>query len=327
MKKVLLLSCFVLGGATLASASYELALIYDVTNRQILRYDPVSNRALGSFGAGNLGYYGNANVLALDPSAKGSVLALDITGVLRRFDYSTGIRLGALQLATGGTNQFGRSIKVLSNGNYLVTSDVDASSKVFDRNTGALLTTFQSFSGYTSLDCVQLSDGSFASLERTAIGSNFDFHLFRRDTSGTFSSWTPNIMTGVPNGTLSTLNTEANLVTALGINVFPRFRQFSFTAAGYTAIAQSSHLWGGNSVTSLVSGHAGQGYFIQNINAAAGKLYVMDNVSRHVADIAVTPYTQTMGSMVMVVAPEPASLTALALGSVVLLRRRRRAKL
>jgi len=322
MKKVLLLSCLVLGGASLASASYELALIYDVSNRQILRYDPISNQALGSFGTGELGFYTNPNLLAQAANRPGSVLALDVLGVVREFDYSTGLPRSSVQL--GANARFATSFKVLSNGNYLLTTENSRVPMVYNPTSGMLLSSFEAFTGYTSLDSLQLNDGTFASLERTVNGSNYDFHLFRRNSAGNFIGWSPTFSSSANSNAFRYLSTNNNQVTALGHDSFPRLTQFALSGSSYATVPFIFTVRAGLSVTPPMAAHSGRTFYFQNYSGANAELYVIDQVAGTMAYAKASPYSQTLGSSVMVVAPEPATLTALALGSLVLIRRRRR---
>jgi len=307
-----------------AAASYEMALIFDVTNRQILRFDPVSQRSLGAFGQGQLGFFGNENKLTLDPFVPGSVLATDIQGYVRRINYSTGEEMGTTRLSETTDILQPRSLRVTRTGDYLATIPSLNQAAIYDRNTGAKKLTMVQYSGYSTLDAVALEDGTYATLEQTFNGSTYSYHLFRRNASGSFTGWSYGFATNTTATDYSRLSSRGGRVYASGLNVAPNVFAFDATAVAFSNTSIYYSRGFGDSMTPVVFGHGSAAYFALNRSAGNAMLYRVDTFANYYRPAYEMPYSQVLGDMVMVVAPEPATFAALGLGMVGLLRRRRR---
>lgn len=310
-----------------ASASFELALIYDNDNDQIIRYDPVNKVRLGSFGQGRLGAWGNSNGLALDPTDLNLVAALDIDGNVRWFNYNTGILVRSV--ATGDINEFGyQNFKILSNGNLLVTAQYNPNrlTRIFNGTTGALINTFADYtgSGYTLMDCVPVGDGTYYSLERSGGAGNYSFHLFRRNSTGGFLGALYNYDASSSADFQMEIEVSGNKVFTLG-RTAESLRAFSISGSTLTKDNLNYSIYGGAFASGLSVGHGGSVHFTQYRSGVPGnEFYSYDRIAGYYTYFGGTmPYTQELGGMVLVTAPEPGTMAVLGLGALAILRRRK----
>lgn len=299
-------------------------LVVDTTNNQILRYDPISGTPLGAFGRGRLGNFTNPPRLSLDPFAPETVLATDIQGYVRRFNFSTGMELGTFRLANATGNVFPRALRVMPSGDLLgVLSNLNQA-HVYDRNTGAVRSSFEIYQGYTLLDAHVLGDGTFVTLERTTPSAGtFDFHLIRRNRFGGFQDWSPSFATASSGDEYTSLTARGGRIYVSGGATAPNVIRFDTAGSGFSRTDLDFNRLIGGSMSSVVLGHGSAGYFFQNISSSTARLYRLDTVSNFYGNPQPTPYSQNLGDAVMVVAPEPGTLAALGIGLAALVRRRR----
>ncbi len=312
-----------LGTAGSAMASFELALLYDATSMQIIRYDPVNNVTLGSFGRQYQGAYSNAHLLSLDPLNPGSVLTQDVTGTVRRLNYSTGI-LEEMYNPSSALS-FATRFVALRDGNY-ISGFSDGAFRVYSRSSTAPLYSFPVYSNYTTLDVVPLANGEFLTLERfSAGGGNYTTSVFRRDSSGFFLTGLFSLFPSTSTGALTRLALSGDKLLLTGgpsgnLNLAGvRFDGSSFTATGgynYSAFLDTT------SISNSLVGHGGGMYFFQN-NATLSRMYTVDPFGQNAYSYS-TLNGISVHNAVIVVAPEPMTMTALGIGLAALVRRRRK---
>lgn len=317
---VLALLCATLSGA---QASYELALIYDSSSRSILRYDPIAGMSLGFFGRPYAGIFGNPHLLSLDPTRPGEVLTMDVTGTVRSINYSTGLMKGVWHASTVGI--FPSTFRAHSDGTFL-RGTINGDYGVYTKDSTSPLVSLQTYAGFTTVDAVRMEDGSFVSLERWNNGSGWSYDLFRRSSDGVFTEQRIEIMSTTAHSRASLLVQQGKLyavtqnigsISTAGFMVDPSDGSLgSQFTLGFGLIPDTT------GITNLASGHDGSAYFVQT--GTGGTRLMNGTVDQNYFSPTYTlPSGVIANSMVVVTAPEPASMLALAGGLAVILRRRR----
>jgi hypothetical protein len=278
---------------------------------------------MGSFGRAYAGMFANPHILSLDPTRPGEVLTMDVTGTVRSINYSTGLMNGVWHASTNVL--FPTTFRAHSDGTFLRGTSAGNFS-VFSKGSTSPLVTFATYSPFTTVDAVRMGDGSFISLERFNNGSGWSYDLFRRSPSGAFTEQRLSIMSSsslsgasllVQQGKLFALTQNGGSISTAGFGVNPANgalgSPFTF---GFGIIGDT------NSITNLASGHDGSAFFIQN--GTGGTRIMHGSVDQnHFSPTYTLPSGVVAHSMAVVVAPEPASMLALAGGLAVILRRRR----
>jgi len=317
-----LLVAFGIGLVSSSYASFEMMLMYDHTNRQFVRYDPINNAYLGSFGQGSIGPYGNPIAISLDPTRPGTIAFAEASGTIRHLNYSTGEEVGTIKVAGVGVGDYSH-LKVLSNGNYLFSAGGGGSILV-DKTSGATLQTISAGSSGI-LDADQMGDGSFITLERLYTSGTYSYTISKRNSAGTsVGSLALGSLISAPGyyTHLTLTGTTAYLMGSDGTyqNFLPlTINATSFTTNSYTGFGFSA----GTGYTNLSLGHYPSSYFVQNA-ATGDRLWKYDIAAATYSPVRTMSFTQDFRQIATVVAPEPASFAALGIGVLALLRRRRR---
>lgn len=278
---------------------------------------------MGSFGRAYAGMWGNPHLLSLDATRPGNVLTMDVTGTVRSINYSTGLMTGVWHASTSVL--FPTTFRVHSDGTFLRGTSAGSFS-VFSKGSTSPLVNFVTYSGFTTMDAIRMADGSFVSLERWNNGSGWSYDLFRRSPSGGFTEQRIAVMTSSTSSTGSLLLQQGKLyavtqngtsISTAGYGLNPTNGAFGSPFSLSWSITADT-----NSLTNLASGHDGSAFFIQN--GAGGTRLMNGSVDQnHFSASYTLPSGVVAHSMAVVVAPEPASMLALAGGLAVILRRRK----
>lgn len=305
--------------APVARASFDLSLIPQVVTGRIQRHDPVTNVALGSFGAPN------ANNVTLDQANNRVFVSDPSSGFIRSYNYNTGDSMGVTFIGVN-VAQFAYNASVNSlfyvttsgtigrynfttGANNTIAGVAGVSYRTLDTRDGIV-----SLAGVTSgnaLHYTAINASTFAIQDQVGIGflvsgtrlgkaclstngSGYQFGYTGVSSTGTLSVY----FGGVTTSGFLTFATSTTLPNFNSTVVLPSIAN---AHDGYFAIGQDIA-----STTSLrVEGYTNNGVLLHQ-NVSAGYSFGAGNFGA-----------------ANVVAPEPASMLALA-GAVGLVLRRRR---
>ncbi len=305
LKKTLL---FALGLALAvsANASYELLLVADVSNEVVHRIDPVSKAYFGSFGAGIFKY---PKSIAINQSNGRAYVFDSIREKIYTFEYSTGLLLSSFSTAAYRTfaTSYGY-LSLASNGDILMGLSYGGG---FRFNTaGALVATYNKNAGSAGLTkVIEGNDGAIYGADwvtskvsrYNAAGGNP-----LQNSSTQLAYWD---MARTPTSAVGLLQ---NGITKFSLNSsMTNIQTATFASLGL------------DSASNLATGH-GDVMYVSGASGGTARLYRFDSSDLTLIDSAVYPQIASYEALATVIAPEPASLTALLVGPALLLRRRRR---
>lgn len=310
--------------ASVSLASYEMLLF--VSNGRVHRYDPEAQVSLGSFGQGQLGPW-SLHGLAVSKVASRQVDVLNGDGVIRKFNYDTGAYLGSTNLGVGYFSNLPLRLRNLSNGNYLVNGYEAGgmTSKIFS-NTGTLLSTMSPYgSSYSPLDSAIGTDGNIYTLNRILAGSDYFFYTFVFNSSGGYIGF--NYLGSFASANqFTTIGTAKNKILVSGTAGY--YTRYGGLGVGQTYTPVDWSVWsGGGTVGTFAEAH--NRTFLHEFSGSGtytNRLCTYDATSNTMTPSYFDmPYTDYIGQMGIVLAPEPGSFLALALGGAWMLRRNKKA--
>jgi len=294
------------GLSQVAHASFELALVCDYTGHKIDRYDPITRSYLGSFGQGIVsGPVG----IAVDRSLNLCYVTDQTLGRTLAFNYNTGEFINSY--STGG-NYF---VTHLNNGDVLV-------------------------SNYSTVNTTRYNSSFVAQQTINTNGIYLEGHAQTADGTLWFlNGATSQLFTGSLTSSTITASYSVTPVASLGCyltsngqqlafeeyNTGTSHRLYSLTTSG-TGVLTSQSVGFGTSGSEMGGGVAiGHGSRVYGVTTTgtASTLYSWLPGTSVVSSFALSQTSAAQG-MALVVAPEPGVWMGLALGSVALLRRRRR---
>lgn len=299
--------------ATSAFASFEMVIVADADSRSFHRYDGVTGAYFGSFGTSGFTSF----VRAMHADASSSRLYVASSSNLRVYDYSTG---ELLDTRFGGV--FGASATYSGNGTFISVRGDDVIRETYFSG-GSIDWALPG--GVQARWVERAPDGRFVVGDSAGGG-----RLWRSDSTFVGAGWSllgsayvapvasqaawldysasnpgaPNLFyyhnfARVPRDSVYAALTGAYTITATGSWGLPLFDEMRGVAKGH----RSMYVMGlDGSGQALLQNWTGDGYANQN--------YMLPQATSPVA-------------MTVVVAPEPATLGALGLGALVLMRRRR----
>lgn len=311
--------------SNMAHASFELMLMYDDSIDAIRRYDPVNRVLLGSFADGYTGFNASANEMAVNKARPGTVSLMDVSGHLRTFDYSSGILVGSVN--TGGSplaNIGMRSLKFTNSGDIIRVAGTSSAPQTFSPLSGALINSWATYSGYSTLDVAALDDGRFITLEQSFVSSQYRYSLFLRNAAGTYLAGLTNYLVSASADAQSSVTLLGNTVFAAGHQSGPDVYSSVLNGSSFgTALDLPSFSNVGTGSTSVEFGHQGAGYIVQRDTGSAMRMYHVDGIGGFFGVQYSMPFTGSVTSIAVVNAPEPMSLVAMGVGAAWLVRRRR----
>ncbi len=285
--------------AAASHASFELLMAVDFGLNQVHRYDPVTGISLGSFGQGMMS--GAAKIAINESTGVAYVTNLYLDSV-QMWNYHTGHYLG--DFANSVNDPWG--IVRLNNGNIVVAN---GSSVRTYSTSGGLISSFGS-SGYgLGTDGVNLF-----------LGENFQIRKVTASGSVLGTIATP----GRDNNDIQIRGNTAYSAAFVGSNRLGRFSPAGMIGYSETTVSNLDPV--GN-MEAIALSH-GAIMYLPGRSTAIGNPTVFSRY-HSVSNVAIStfgnlPSTSRITGMAIVLAPEPGTMTAIGLGLVGLLRRRRR---
>lgn len=303
MRKLTIIALVV--SAVHVNASFEMVLVSDSGDDVVHRFDPVTGGYLGSFGTG---YLSNPLGIAID-QPNNTAYVLDAGNAIVKFDYNTGAFMGSFVVSGGAT---------YLNRNPDGTLNLAYANRVERRNTaGGLIVTYTHGTGFVGQQGFHAEDGLFYVSTRTGLGSN---GLSRH-----------NYATGALIGTTSWA--ADRLIRLPGTNILNVYEGFG----GGNCVFENDVFNNGpifiqaNSIAAIQNpkgvglGHDGIAYACgtDRVTPAQGIIQRFDtNTWSYRGAFGQTILSVPTG-MAVVVAPEPATWGAMAIGALALMRKRK----
>lgn len=308
----ILLSCLAVSLVGVAQASFTLALVADNVGRCIHRYDLDSGVYLGKFGQFALG---SAYTMGLD-QARNKLYVYD-SGNIKAFDYNTGEYI--YSISNFGTFGMG----VFSNGDLLISNGTTVSR--INSTSGVLINTFNisagGFQGYATSVAVDENDRVF--IADSAIGTtanNAKIDMFAGNGTYIASS---GFYSQRFNTYYQQMRARGGRIIA-GNDSLGGYSTFNYTNLSVSTIGTYSAFGGMTQTFGVGLGHGSLMYLTGQDASLNPLLQVTDSSS--LAQSIPCPQIAANGirQMAIVVAPEPGTIAALALGIAFLNRRRKR---
>lgn len=308
-KTVVLLS---LMAATHAFGSYELMFATDSVADKINRYDAISGAYLGSFGQGLATTYGRGSA---DPKT-GIYYVSDLNSQrILKFNYSTGEFLGSFV-----TGIYSYQCTLLTDGSIITGGESITDYKRFS-SSGTLMGTYQATFGLTGI--TQAANGFL-------YGVNSSGSIYRYN----FVGGAPTLITTLSNYSFGIgIKALGNTIAVTDYNDAVKTTAFTVNNDGsFGTILGSISLGAGN--TDILAGrecafgHGGLVYtLVSNSTTLKQHVYSWDPNSQIIGrklDLGINGDAYGCLGMSTIVAPEPSTWVVMGLGTVVMIRRRRR---
>ena len=320
-RKPLLLLAITVAISTRASASFELGLFG--TSNLVYRYDVENHIMLGSFGQGKI--TGLRAVVGQQSTGEAFVLHAGGKGVAV-FDYSTGSYkrgMGFGALSSYNHVSLGISGTLLASGGYSSTQEF----ATYDVNTGGLLAVRTLAAGQTALDFIQMPNGFYYGLAKrpnTSTSGSFEYLLLTYTSTGT----TPINAFSLGSRTLpdiyKTLISSGNQFNYAGEFNTPSSNYLAQTGGSIAQLNTWSTPFSTSGTFATAYGHANQIYTFRRWSTATYEMVTWDpSINTFSGSMNITALPDNLVDGHIVLAPEPGSMAALALGLGAISRRRR----
>lgn len=283
-------------------------LVSDNTDDVVHRFNPTTGQSLGTIGAGLL-----VNPLGVTVDlVTNRAFILDGGFSVVVLDYSTGTFVRSFNV-TSGASYMNRNSDGTLNFTYLATNRIERRTA-----SGNLLQTYTNTSGQTIKQGIRLNDGFFYTGNLTTVAGarvqRFDYN------SGTLLSthpWASERMELMPGN--GAFNVWTNIP---GTNAVLEYNTF---LAGPTSFQQTTSTFLTNAIGTAV-GHSGICYAVgQKVGSpGVGIIQRYDANVNQLRGVFGDGLLNTPTGMAIVVAPEPGSLAAIAVGLAALATRRRK---
>ena len=299
-----------MGPAIPAFASFELALITDNTTKTIHRYDVDAGVYLGSFGANRLS--GTVGSICVD---KANNWAYVVDGVsIKKFNYNTGEYIGGFTPGGGPIRQ----INLANDGRLIVANaGVGAGPNLYTFGSSSATTSVGFNSSTTTISAVQNASGAYGEIVN-------DTTFFRYVSRANFGATPLNSILG---GTATAVDiaTRGNTIALAYGSAWGSMARAPINSTGEATTIiplTAPTITAGYSVTGISFGHVDAIALATNLTAS--QLGFVDSVNNIVTVRNLPSQIQNARDIAVVVAPEPATMLALAGGIAAMLRRRKR---
>ncbi len=301
-----LLSAFVLAGAFHAFGSFEVLMVSDSGTDSIHRFDPITGSYFGSFGGGFL-----RDPVGVVADGSGNAYIYDANRRLSVWNSSTGEYITSFDLVSGGTS-------LTRNGDG--TLNVALSDRVIRYSTtGTTLATYVRQGTNKLYQGIQLADGLFYTSSYDGPGQDsYEWFNYATGASvGRLTSWAQQRVANLSSGIYNTVNVFESTTSLI-------YEKHRVQGAGPNSFANFSD----NTLTNpagVAGGHGGLTYVVGQVRAAptTGGIMRWDRNSMVLGTMFGNNIIKTPTGMASIIAPEPASLLALGLGALAVMRRRK----
>lgn len=304
-----------------ASASFELGLFG--TSSLVYRYDVENHIMLGSFGQGRI--TGLKAVVGQQSTGEAYVLHAGGKGVAV-FDYSTGSYkrgMGFGTLSNYNHVSLGLAGTVLASGGYATTQEF----ATYDANTGGLLAVRTLAAGQTALDFIQMPNGFYYGLAKrpnTSTSGSFEYLLLTYTATGTTPINTFSLGSSTLVDIYKTLISSGNQFNYAGEFNTPSPNYLAQSGGSIVQLNTWSTPFSTSGTFATAYGHANQIYTFRRWSPATYEMVTWDpSINTFSGSLNITALPDNLIDGHIVLAPEPGSMVALALGVGALLRRRR----
>lgn len=278
---------------------------------------------LGSFGQGRI--TGLKAVVGQQSTGEAYVLHAGGKGVAV-FDYSTGSYkrgMGFGTLSNYNHVSLGLAGTVLASGGYSSTQEF----ATYDANTGALMAVRTLAADQTALDFIQMPNGFYYGLSKrpnTSTSGSFEYLLLTYTATGTTPINTFSLGSSTISELYKTLISSGNQFNYAGALSTPSPNFLAQSNGSIVQINSWSTPFSTSGTFATAYGHANQIYTFRRWATATYDMVTWDpSINTFSGSTNITALPDNLIDGHIVLAPEPGSLAALALGVGVLLRRRR----
>lgn len=287
--------------ASQAMASFELLLVSDSGSDTIRRFDPVSGAAFGSFGGGFL----------VDPvgvavnTVLGEAVVADAGGRrITYWNYNTGEYLRTSIVPSGVTylNQNPDGTVNLAYSNRVVR---------YGWGFGSPIATYAGASGLTVQQGMLQADGRLYVSHRDSVNVAYRWHDAPTGALIGTTNWVADRTVAIGSHSVNVYASTTSVAFEVDIHGNGPFFQFASFLSGYDAVA------------GVAAGHGSAAYAAVRSTGGTWEVRRYDALANVVMPGFAVGQLTTPTGMAIVVAPEPASLVALGLGALALMRRRR----
>lgn len=311
------------GTGTAQASSYELVMVMDSGTRSIHRFDGTTGRYMGEFGRG---FLANPVSFAVDGRRGLAHVGDSRLGLVRTFDYSTGVHLQDLNISNGQV----QSLTVLPGGNLLSGFFIDSAHHYTPQGTSVGFPSIVRINGQATVSGSSANHASGRTLMVTQRLDRAPGLMIQSALVGT-TNFT------AASGVLSdTGDYTRNHQLAVSGNVAALVSELSADIRYYTVSANGQAVNSTFSVSVATTfqtlrgvsyGH-GSTVYVSGRNAANTSGLVMRTLQNDNFNYGTfgEGILQQPGSIQSVIAPEPGTLIATGMGLAALVARRRRRK-
>lgn len=315
MKRTFLLASFLLAASSYA---LELGLVVDASTRVVHRFDTYTGNYFGSFGSG---FLTSPRGIFIQQSTGTAYVQDVVSGShrLRAFNYNTGEYLGSTFGSTFNWLLFGDTFgTIASDGNYYTSDANGGTAKIrLDQ------TTF--FGWHTNVAVAQggVAEGSDGNIYSIDTAGNLRFGAKATFTAPGGNAW-PSSVAGM------TTSNPKQMAHHAGRVYWANNGTDSIGSAGMGGVAPGSFSIAANldQPIGLAFAHAGTMYVSGKRPGApgVGRIIRVDAATGDFLGFLGEGFLTDPRAMAIVVAPEPGTIAALALGVLIVARRKKRAQ-